>query len=44
LNKGLESVAFENLEHLTIHDLRRTRTPGRRGFREWPLRLFPILD
>jgi integrase len=24
LNKALESVAFENLEHLTIHDLRRT--------------------
>jgi integrase len=24
LNKGLESVTFENLEHLTIHDLRRT--------------------
>jgi integrase len=24
LNKSLESVVFENLEHLTIHDLRRT--------------------
>ena len=24
LNKSLESVAFENLEHLTVHDLRRT--------------------
>jgi integrase len=24
LNKSLESVIFENLEHLTIHDLRRT--------------------